>query len=141
MLNTALNLTLTITAAPELLAVLSNFTVPEAMPSYISSKASQEQFEPEASYNQSISIPVNALQAPQQAPVHTPPVQTYAVPTTLQTYTMEQLAVAATVIVDAGRRPELVSLLNSFGVQALTELPKEQYGAFAIKLRGLGVNI
>jgi hypothetical protein len=54
---------------------------------------------------------------------------------------MEQLAVAATQIVDAGRRPELVSLLSSFGVHALTSLPKEHYGTFATQLRALGAKI
>lgn len=63
------------------------------------------------------------------------------VPTAAQTYTMEQLAVAATQLVDAGRRMELVQLLGSFGVQALTALPKEQYGAFATQLRALGAKI
>lgn len=63
------------------------------------------------------------------------------VPTTAPTYTMEQLAVAATQLVDAGRRTELVALLASFGVQALTALPKEHYGAFATKLRTMGAKI
>lgn len=112
--------------------------------------------------------PVQAVQQlviPQQAvtPQYTPPVQqlqpvaqpiqqqvpqqqntvpTVApVQTTTQSYTMEQLAVAATQIVDAGHRNELVSLLGSFGVQALTALPKEQYGAFATQLRSLGAKI
>lgn len=64
-----------------------------------------------------------------------------AIPTTAQTYSMEQLAVAATQLVDAGRRMDLVNLLNSFGVQALTALPKEQYGAFATQLRAMGAKI
>lgn len=58
-----------------------------------------------------------------------------------QTYTMDQLAVAATQLVDAGRREELISLLTQFGVQALTALPKEQYGAFATTLRQMGAKI
>lgn len=64
-----------------------------------------------------------------------------SVPTTAQTYTMEQIAVAATQLVDAGRRGELVELLAQFGVQALTALPKEQYGAFATHLRAKGAKI
>lgn len=68
-------------------------------------------------------------------------VPTTQVPVSTQTYTMDQLAVAATQIVDAGRRVELVNLLTSFGVQALTALPKEQYGAFATKLREMGAKI
>lgn len=71
---------------------------------------------------------------PQQAPLS-------AVPTTAQTYSLEQLAVAATQLVDAGRRTELVTLLGSFGVQALTALPKEQYGNFATQLRSMGAKI
>ncbi|AYO30227.1 hypothetical protein D2962_05985 [Biomaibacter acetigenes] len=83
--------------------------------------------------------PISTSQ-PIPEPVITPAPPT-TVPTTPQTYTMEQLAVAATQLVDAGRRMELVALLNSFGVQALTALPKEQYGAFATKLREMGAKI
>ena len=64
-----------------------------------------------------------------------------AVPTATPTYTMEQLAVAGTQLVDAGRRDDLVKLLAAFGVQSLTELPEEQYGAFATKLRELEAKI
>lgn len=63
------------------------------------------------------------------------------VPVTAATYSMEQLAVAATQLVDAGRRQELIGLLGSFGVQALTTLPKEQYGAFATQLRAMGAKL
>ena len=66
---------------------------------------------------------------------------TTTVPTTAPTYNMDQLSVAATQLVDAGRRTELVALLSSFGVQALTALPKEQYGAFATSLRAMGAKI
>lgn len=67
--------------------------------------------------------------------------QLQAVPTSAPAYTFDQLAVAATQLTDAGRREEVLQLLNSFGVQALTALPKEQYGAFATKLRELGAKI
>lgn len=70
-----------------------------------------------------------------------PQVPSPSLPTTAQTYTREQLAVAATQITDAGRTPEIMALLASFGVQALTQLPTEQYGAFATALRGLGARI
>jgi hypothetical protein len=63
------------------------------------------------------------------------------VPTTVKTYTMEQLAVAATELLDGGRREELVKLLQCLGVQALTALPKEHYGEFANGLRALGVKL
>jgi len=82
-------------------------------------------------------VPVVPQAAPVQQPAPVP------VPTTggTPTYTLEQLSVAATPIMDAGRQQELVALLNQFGVQALTQLPKEQYGAFATALRGLGARI
>lgn len=142
-----LNLTLTITASPELLAAISSFTssIAAARGNAFPVQAIQ------LAQPQVIDAAVDAVQVLQQGtvqqlskpcePLQALPLQAGALPTSTQSYTMEQLAVAATVIVDAGRRAELVSLLNSFGVQALTELPKEQYGAFATKIRGLGVNI
>ncbi len=86
--------------------------------------------------------PLPVTPAPAPIPTAVPaPVMGTAVPTAAQTYTMEQLAVAATQLVDAGRRAELVALLASFGVQALTALPKEQYGNFATQLRAMGAKI
>ena len=77
------------------------------------------------------SVPPGAAPAPVEAvPVAAP-----------ATYTQEQLAVAAMQLMDAGRQAELVSLLGSFGVQALTELPKEQYGNFATQLRAMGAKL
>jgi DNA polymerase III gamma/tau subunit len=67
--------------------------------------------------------------------------QPQSVPTSAPSYNMDQLAVAATQLVDAGKRENLVQLLNSFGAQALMQLPKEQYGAFATKLREMGAKI
>lgn len=57
------------------------------------------------------------------------------------TFTMDQLAVAATTLVDAGKIDQLRGILSSFGVTALTELPKERYGEFATVLRKNGVKI
>jgi hypothetical protein len=79
----------------------------------------------------------------QQAPIQPPPVpqQPTAVPTSAPTYDLNQLAVAATQLVDAGRMADIQQLIASFGVPALTGLPQEQYGAFATKLRELGAKI
>ena len=85
--------------------------------------------------------PVPVQQLPVQPVYQQPAPVQQPLPTTQQTYSMEQLAVAATQLVDAGRRTELVGLLSSFGVQALTALPKEQYGAFATQLRAMGAKI
>ena len=104
---------------------------------------------PPAQQQAPVQEPVPTQQAPvQQAPPaqqQTPPPQQapvqQAVPTSAPTYDQNQLAVAATQLMDAGRQQDLVNLLNSFNVQALTALPQEQYGAFATKLRELGANI
>lgn len=81
-------------------------------------------------------------QGPQaQEPAQQPIDQAPTVPTTAPSYSLDQLAVAATQLMDAGKRVELLQLLNSFGVQALTALPPEQFGAFATKLREMGAKI
>lgn len=60
---------------------------------------------------------------------------------TIPTYTYEDLARAAAPLMDAGKTADLQALLRSFNVQALTQLPKEQYGAFATALRGMGARL
>lgn len=74
-------------------------------------------------------VPVTAPQAP------------VAVPTTAPGYTLDDLARAAMTLMDVGRQGELQQLLAQFGVEALPMLPKEQYGAFATALRGMGARI
>lgn len=84
-------------------------------------------------------VPTAQYQASQvQQPA---PQQPQTVPTSAPSYTMDQLAVAATQLMDAGRQQELLGLLSSFGAQSLMALPKEQYGAFATKLREMGAKI
>lgn len=79
---------------------------------------------------------------PTAAPVTAaPPAAAAPLPTTTPTYTQEQIALAAAQIMDAGRQTELIQLLGSFGVQAVTQLPAEQYGAFATSLRSMGARI
>lgn len=97
----------------------------------------------EAQVNVTVTQPVGTPVAAPVVPMaaQTPVAATVGVPTTVQSYTMDQLAVAATQLVDAGRRGELVGLLQSYGVQALTGLPKDQYGAFATALRGMGARL
>lgn len=86
-------------------------------------------------HSQPAAVPVAEQYSVGQAPA---PVE---VSTASQSYSMEQLAVAATQLMDAGRRMDLVTLLSQFGVQALTALPKEQYGTFATQLRAMGAKI
>ena len=77
----------------------------------------------------------------QEAPPVAPTQAVPAVPTSNPSFTMDQLAVAATQLMDAGKRDEIISLLSTFNVQALTGLPKDQYGAFATSLRGMGAKL
>lgn len=53
-------------------------------------------------------------------------------------YTLDQIARAGAALVDAGKREPLLALLAKYGVQAITQLPPAQYGAFATELRQMG---
>lgn len=101
--------------------------------------------------------PVTPTQTP--APTATPPVaapaptagQTSAAPgntpaptvpvTGAPTYTPDQISRAGASLVDAGKMQQLLELLGRYGVQAVTQLQPEQYGAFATELRALGAQI
>ena len=101
-------------------------------------------------------VPVTPASAPVTTPAHvsapTMPVPTDPVsapaapvappaPTAAPSYTSEQLAKVGADLVQAGKMPQLLALLAQYGVQAVTQLPPEQYGPFALALRGLGGNI
>lgn len=58
-----------------------------------------------------------------------------------RTYTHDELAVAATGLLDAGKGREVMDLLQQFGVPSLVQLQPDRYGAFATALRGLGAKI
>lgn len=77
---------------------------------------------------------------PVQQPVQTHPVQT-AVPVAQKAYTLEDLQRASSTLVQAGKIQLLQGLLQEFNSLALTTLPAEQYGAFALRLRELGAAI
>ena len=83
--------------------------------------------------------PVQAVPV-QSVPVQTQPVQT-AVPVAEKTYTLEDLQRASSTLVQAGKIQLLQGLLQEFNSLALTTLPVEQYGAFALRLRELGAAI
>lgn len=94
-----------------------------------------------------VAVPAAPVPAPQPPTTAAPaasapqaPVSA-AVPTSAREYTVDDLARAAITLMDAGGQQALVGLLSQFGVSALPELPKEQYGAFATALRGMGAKI
>jgi len=82
------------------------------------------------------------------APTTTPaansaaPVTPSSVPTAPPpAFSRDQITTAGAALIDAGKINELMGLLNSFGVQAVTQLKPEQLGAFATELRKLGAQI
>lgn len=56
-------------------------------------------------------------------------------------YTVDQIMTAGATLMDAGKAGELMNLLASFNVPAVTALKPEQLGAFATALRQLGAQI
>lgn len=89
--------------------------------------------------------PVQQTQVPIQQPVQIQPVpvqQTVqTVPVAEKTYTLEDLQRASSTLVQAGKIQLLQGLLQEFNSPALTSIPLEQYGAFALRLRELGAAI
>lgn len=94
---------------------------------------------PKAPAGQATPLPA----APVPVQTGTPSVNPVAstIPTAAPQYTVEMLANAGTTLVDAGKMAELLRLLADFGVNAITDLKPETYGAVASKLRALGAQI
>ena len=92
---------------------------------------------------QPIVQPVSAPQpiaqpvAPQPQPAPVNPIPLAAAPQ----FTVEQIMNAGAALMDAGKIEDLMNLLRSFRVQAVTELKPEQLGAFATEMRKLGAAI
>ena len=100
---------------------------------------------PAAVPTQAAPAPVAAPAAP-AAPIVPPvqqqaPVQQKAPQGSAPEYTQEQLSVAGVSLMDAGKLQQLQALNAEFGIQAIMQLPKAQYGAYATRLRGLGAQI
>lgn len=79
--------------------------------------------------------------APVQAPVTPAPAPAPVPVVPAPTYSRDQIMTAGAALIDAGKINELMGLLNSFGVQAVTQLKQDQLGAFATELRKLGAQI
>lgn len=90
---------------------------------------------------QQMPVTQSQQQYPQQAQAQQAQAQQTGVPITSPTYTLEQLSVAAAPLADAGRGAELISLMQSYGCSALTQLPRELYGTVATQLRAMGARI
>lgn len=58
-----------------------------------------------------------------------------------QTYTVEQLGLAARPLMENGRQQELIALLAEFGVPSVAAIPEDRRADFAARLRALGGQI
>lgn len=79
-------------------------------------------------------VPVTPAPAPMPAAVPT-------VPTTAPTYTLDQIAKAGAELAQAGKRPQIIALLQQYGLQTVQQIPADKLGAFATALRGLGAKL
>ena len=70
--------------------------------------------------------------APAPAPIPAAPVAAPAI------YTSDDLCRAAAALVEQGKQPEVLAIVQKYGVQSMPELPIEQYAAFAADLRAIG---
>ena len=84
--------------------------------------------------------PVPTTQTAQMAPA-APTVSPVPTATATPTYSMEQLAVAATGLIDAGKMQDVQNTLASLGAQTLMDLPQEKYGEFASAIKAIGAVI
>lgn len=89
---------------------------------------------------QSVQVQTVPTQTVQQTVPTQQTVQT-TVPVAEKTYTLEDLQRASSTLVQAGKIQLLQGLLQEFNSLALTTLPLDQYGAFALRLRELGAAI
>lgn len=89
-----------------------------------------------------IAQPMQTTQTPMQAPAM-PIVPTTVVPTTpaTQSFTQDQLAVAMSNAVAAGKMTIVLNTLASLGVQALTDVKPEDYNKLASMLQAQGVEV
>lgn len=77
--------------------------------------------------------PVEKVEKPQEPQA--------TVPTGKQAYTFEQIQLACAQVSQDGKREELKSLINNFGLNSLLELEESQYNDFVLKLREIGGTI
>ena len=76
-----------------------------------------------------------------QALAAQPAPEASAIPTAAPQYTLEMISAAGSALIDAGKMEQLLALLKKYGVDNLTALKPEQYGAMATDLRALGARI
>lgn len=128
--------------APTAVAPTTAAPVPEApttAPQYAPAVPTTPNVNYPTDATQSVAQPVNVTPVP-PVPIGVAPTAP-AVPTAAPTFTLEMLSKAGADLVDMGKMDSLMMLLQNFGVEAITSLNPEYYGAFATELRNLGAQI
>ena len=92
--------------------------------------------------------PENAAPVPAPIPAPVQPAPEPAVPSAVPiaqapVFTHDQVGKAGADLLsaDPGKMPQLLALLQQYGVRAIKELSQDQLGPFATALRGLGAKI
>lgn len=109
--------------------------MPDPVPIVTSEFSMQNPGAPASAQQPTFSMPIMQSATPPAAPAA--PVMPTSQPTV--EYTMEQLGRAGAELMTRGVNAS--GVLQEFGIMSLDALPKEQYGAFAQRLRQLGANI
>lgn len=78
---------------------------------------------------------------PTSTPAPAAPVQAAATQASARKYTLHDISIAGAALIENGKMGDLSRLLNSFGVQAITQLDESRYEAFAAGMRSLGASI
>lgn len=93
--------------------------------------------------NTIINNPINTIAVPVQAQTNISEAVTTAIPVTQTetTFTQEQLAVAMSNAVAGGKMAVIQNILQSFGVQALTQINPNDYNKLAAMLKEQGVEV
>lgn len=116
----------TMTSTPNTASMPVSTSTQQAVPKIYSEQIAQQ-----------TQLPVQAMTGANTAV----PVQKVPTTAVAQEYTQDQVAVALTGLIDSGRRETVTQILGLFGVQALTQIPKERYPELVLKLREVGANI
>lgn len=86
-------------------------------------------------------MPAEPVGQPQFQVTTTTAVAPQAIPTAQANFTMDQLAVAMSNAVNAGKMNTVLEILHSFGVQALTQVNPNDYSKLATKLKENGIEV
>lgn len=76
--------------------------------------------------------------APAPQPTPAPTAQPAPAPASAKKYTRDEIAHAGSALVSQGKMPQLLALLNKYGVQSVVQLDPNKYDEFVADLKALG---